>query len=128
MKNGLILPGLFLALTIFVSAPCLAATVSFSCSSKKAGDLGLPSKIFVELEGSQVSLQNTENDIYFTGKMTGPAINAVGSRIAIGFTGLIMDGYVVIGADMLKKAKTSTMIIADEALDSVKTYYSCKLD
>ena len=115
---------------IFAISLCLSVTaiadVSYDCKNIEANEVGLPISLYIEIEGRTVSLQNSANDLYYTGNLAA-TINASGDKVAVGFKDLILDGSVIVSKGMLKGKKTANLTIVDEALDSVETVYTCEL-
>lgn len=100
-------------------------SVSYDCINSEASDVALPTKLYVEIEGSAVSVQNVSNDMYYEGKLV--ATITKGDKVATGFDELILDGSIIISEGISKSAKTASITIVDMALDSTETTYTCKL-
>lgn len=116
---------LTLGLILCISTTAMA-DVNYDCSSEEANNVGLPTSIYLEIEGNSVSIQNSKNDLYHTGSLVA-TINANGDKAAVGFKGLLLSaGSVIISKGVLKGEKSATIKIVDEALDSVETVYACK--
>lgn len=104
---------------LFSSTYAFAADANYVCNSKDALDVGLPVSMSIRTKGQEIIIQNNKN-VVFQGKRTTRS-----SRIAVGFPDFIQNGYVLISRSMRAGEKRASLIIFDEALDSVETDYTC---
>ena len=109
-----------------ICASASAKELRYDCKNNEAVDVGLPTSIYLEIEGNSVSLQNSANDLYYTGNLVA-TINANGDKVAVGFIGLILDGSLIVSKNVLKAKESAAITIVDSALDSVETAYTCEL-